>query len=89
MKHQAGSYSYSEQGRDYKTDFARKKKQPAAVRIFREDTGWILGVCAGLARRVGCDPAILRVATIIALIFHPAITIGCYLLLWVIFFRSD
>ena len=89
MKHHAGSYWYSEQDKAYKADYARKKQQPAAVRIFREDTGWILGVCAGLARRVGIDPAILRVATIVALIFHPAITICCYLLLWVIFFRSD
>ena len=70
-------------------DYASRRKRLALERAFREDTGWILGVCAGLARKVGLNPAIVRIAAIIALIFHPAITVACYLLLWVIFFRSD
>ncbi|MCY3884551.1 MAG: PspC domain-containing protein [Gammaproteobacteria bacterium] len=58
-------------------------------RVIRDDTGWILGVCAGIAWRIRIDPAIVRIATIVALIFHPAITVACYLILWVIFFRGD
>ena len=44
--------------------------------------GWIAGVCAGLARRLGSDAAIVRVAVIVTGLFLPKIVIGAYLVAW-------
>ena len=54
---------------------------------FSRHSAWILGVCAGIANRMGFNPAILRVVTFCFLLFMPLKTIAVYLLIWVIFFR--
>ncbi|MXZ55618.1 MAG: PspC domain-containing protein [Gammaproteobacteria bacterium] len=54
---------------------------------FSRHSAWILGVCAGIANRMGFNPAILRVVTFVCLLFMPLKTIAVYLLVWVIFFR--
>ena len=45
---------------------------------------WIGGVCAGLARTLETDPVLTRTGFIIAALFLPKITIGCYLIAWVV-----
>jgi len=46
--------------------------------------GWIAGVCAGIARRTGVDPVIVRAAAIVSGVFLPKITIAAYLLAWLL-----
>ena len=46
--------------------------------------GWIAGVCAGLAGRLGIDAAIVRVAVIVTGLFLPKIVIGAYLIAWLV-----
>lgn len=52
-----------------------------------KDNGWILGVCAGLADYCRLDPAIVRVAAVIAALFLSKLVIAVYLLAW--FFLDD
>ena len=54
-------------------------------RLYRtRDDQMIAGVCGGLARYLGVDPTLVRVAAVIALVFaFPAALIG-YLLAWAI-----
>jgi len=58
---------------------------PAPKRLVRTpDDQMIAGVCGGLARYLGVDPTLVRVAAVIALVFaFPAALIG-YLLAWAI-----
>ena len=53
------------------------------VNLNNEDA-WIFGVCAGLADYISLDPAIIRVATIVAGLFMPKIMVGSYLVAWLI-----
>ena len=46
--------------------------------------GWIAGVCAGLANYLDTDPAFVRVGVIICALFLPKVTIGAYLIAWVL-----
>ncbi|MEZ5559575.1 MAG: PspC domain-containing protein [Pseudomonadales bacterium] len=46
--------------------------------------GWIAGVCAGVARYLDTDPALVRVAFIVTGLFLPKIAIGAYLVAWVV-----
>jgi phage shock protein C len=54
-------------------------------RLYRtRDDQMIAGVCGGIARYLGVDPTLIRVAAVIALVFaFPAALIG-YLLAWAI-----
>lgn len=58
---------------------------PAPKRLLRTpDDQMIAGVCGGLARYLGVDPTLVRVAAVIALVFaFPAALIG-YVLSWAI-----
>ena len=46
--------------------------------------GWIAGVCAGLARYFGTDPAFIRVGVIVTGLFLPKIVIAIYLVAWLV-----
>ena len=46
--------------------------------------GWIAGVCAGIANRLRIDPAIVRVAVIVAGLFLPKLVIAAYLIAWLV-----
>ena len=46
--------------------------------------GWIAGVCAGIARRLRVDPAIVRVAVIVTGLFLPKLVIAAYLIGWLV-----
>lgn len=46
--------------------------------------GWIAGVCAGLARYLDTDPAIVRVGVIVSALFLPKIVIATYLVAWLL-----
>jgi len=58
---------------------------PAPKRLLRtRDDQMIAGVCGGLARYLGVDPTLVRVAAVIALVFgFPAAVVG-YVLAWAI-----
>jgi phage shock protein C len=45
---------------------------------------WLGGVCAGLARTFGTDPALVRAAVILAAIFATKMTVGLYLVAWLL-----
>ncbi|MEM7099399.1 MAG: PspC domain-containing protein [Pseudomonadota bacterium] len=53
------------------------------IRLDKE-TGWILGVCAGLASYWRIDTAIVRVGATIAALFFPKIVIASYLVAWLL-----
>jgi phage shock protein PspC (stress-responsive transcriptional regulator) len=46
--------------------------------------GWIAGVCAGLGRTLETDQVLIRTGFIIAALVLPKITIGCYLIAWMV-----
>jgi len=62
-------------------DFIRSVQRGIAL---DKDNGWIFGLCAGIANRLGTDPAIVRVAVLVAALFFPKIVIASYLVLWLI-----
>lgn len=47
-------------------------------------SGWIAGVCAGLANFLDTDPAFVRVGVIISALFFPKLTIAAYLVAWLV-----
>ncbi|RNM16411.1 PspC domain-containing protein [Nocardioides pocheonensis] len=58
--------------------------QPPKRLLRTRDDQMIAGVCGGLARYLGVDPTLVRVAAVIALVFaFPAALVG-YLLAWAI-----
>ncbi|MGY2873744.1 phage shock protein C [Marmoricola sp. URHA0025 HA25] len=59
--------------------------QPPTKRLLRtRDDQMVAGVCGGLARYLGVDATLIRVAAVIALVFaFPATVIG-YVLAWAI-----
>ena len=46
--------------------------------------GWIAGVCAGIANRLGIDPAIVRVAVIVTGLFLSKLVVAAYLVAWLV-----
>lgn len=54
-------------------------------RLRRDRTeGWLGGVCAGIARYFGIDPAFIRVGFVVAAVFFTKITIGVYIVAWIL-----
>ncbi len=49
-----------------------------------KDSGWIFGVCAGIANYTGLDATFFRVGVLVAGLFFPKIVIATYLLAWLI-----
>ena len=57
-----------------------KSKRP----YLDKDEGWLLGVCAGLARYLSLDIAVVRVISAIVALFTPKIAIAVYLVAWLV-----
>ncbi|MEO9191174.1 MAG: envelope stress response membrane protein PspC [Acetobacteraceae bacterium] len=54
-------------------------------RIYRDtEHGWIAGVCAGIADYAGTDPALVRLAAVICLVFFSAPVVIAYVVLAVV-----
>ena len=53
------------------------------VDVRRTDDGWIGGVCAGLAHRLGLDPVVIRAGAVVLGIFF-GLGLGLYLLAWLL-----
>lgn len=49
----------------------------------------VFGVCAGIAKHLGLDPALVRIATALSFLFTGSITFWVYLLLAVIMPAED
>ncbi len=47
-------------------------------------SGWVAGVCAGVADYFQTDPALIRVIVIVAGLFLTKIVIAMYLVAWLI-----
>ena len=47
-------------------------------------TGWIAGVCAGMARYFNIDPAFVRVALVVAAIFAWKVVLAAYVVAWML-----
>jgi phage shock protein PspC (stress-responsive transcriptional regulator) len=52
------------------------------------DDRWIAGVCAGLARRFGMSPGVMRLLFVLSCLL-PGPQIVVYLVLWVVMPNSD
>ncbi len=57
--------------------------------LLDRDNGWIGGVCAGLARTLNTDPAIVRVATVVTGLFLTKIVVAVYLISWLLLDRRE
>lgn len=70
---------------EYQTPTQQPPTQQPPKRLYRtRDDQMIGGVCGGIARYLGVDPTLVRVAAVLALVFaFPAALIG-YLLAWAI-----
>ena len=53
------------------------------IDVRRTDDGWIGGVCAGLAHRLGLDPIVIRAGAVVLGIFF-GLGLGLYLLAWLL-----
>ncbi len=51
--------------------------------------GIVGGVCAGLARYLGCDVSFVRVAGLVSALFFTKLTIAAYLIAWLVLDRRD
>jgi len=51
--------------------------------------GLIAGVCAGVARYLRTDVAIVRITTLVAGLFLPKIVLAAYLIAWFVLDRRD
>lgn len=58
-------------------------KQPWRVERSRSDRV-LGGVCAGIARSVGCDPIIVRLVAVLIGLFSAGVAVLAYLLAWVL-----
>ncbi len=47
-------------------------------------SGWVAGVCAGIADYFQTDPALIRVIVIVAGLFLTKIVVALYLVAWLI-----
>ena len=52
-------------------------------RLFRSRGGIIAGVCGGLADFFGLDPSLIRIATLILILFG-GLSLWVYIILWLI-----
>lgn len=52
-------------------------------RLYRTRDGIIAGVCGGLADFFGLDPSLIRIATLILILFG-GLSLWVYILLWLI-----
>lgn len=52
-------------------------------RLFRTPNGIIAGVCGGLAEFFGLDPSLVRIATLLLILFG-GLSLWVYILLWII-----
>ena len=59
-------------------------QQPPKRLLRTRDDKMIAGVCGGLARYLGVDPTLVRVAAVIALVFAFPAALISYLLAWAI-----
>ena len=50
--------------------------------------GWIAGVCAGIARRIGADPALVRLAFVVATA-AGGVGVALYALAWLVVPAGD
>ncbi|WP_248583058.1 PspC domain-containing protein [Nocardioides sp. InS609-2] len=58
---------------------------PAVRRISRSsDDKMVAGVCAGLARHLGVDPTLVRLLTVLGVIFGFGSVAIAYLVAWVV-----
>lgn len=63
---------------------------PSATRRFRlnlyldKRNGWLAGVCAGIAARTGIDRAVIRIATVVAGLLLPTLTLAVYVTAWLV-----
>jgi len=62
-----------------------RERQPGAEPLHRGGPGRVLGgVCGALARLLGVDVGLVRVAFVLALVMSGGTALGVYLLLWVL-----
>lgn len=52
-------------------------------RLFRTSDGMIAGVCGGLAQFFGLDTSMVRIATLLLILFG-GLSLWVYILLWII-----
>ena len=50
---------------------------------------WLGGVCAGIARFLDTDDAVVRVGTVVAGLFMPKIVAAAYLIAWLLLDRRE
>lgn len=53
------------------------------------DEKWVLGICGGIAEYVGINPLFIRVATVLAGLTHPFITLAVYFILGMLLPRNE
>lgn len=63
---------------------ARKFARRLSAWRLDKANGWLAGVCAGLAGALRLDPALVRVAFVVAALFAPTPVIAVYLIAWVV-----
>lgn len=62
-----------------------RERQPGAEPMHRGGAGRVVGgVCTALARQLGLDVGLVRVAFVLALVLTGGTALGVYLLLWVL-----
>lgn len=55
------------------------------ARMARDSEGrWVAGVCAGIARHLGIDAALIRAGVVIAGIFFWQVVLAVYLAAWIL-----
>lgn len=54
-----------------------------ANKLYRTPDGIIAGVCGGLAEFFGLDPSLIRIATLLLILFG-GLSLWVYIILWVI-----
>lgn len=57
--------------------------QNGQKRLFRSQNGIIAGVCAGLADFFGLDTALIRIVTLILILFG-GLSLWVYIILWIV-----
>ena len=54
-------------------------------RLARETrSGWLGGVCAGIARHFNTDPAFIRVGFVVACVFAWKVVVVTYVVAWIL-----
>ncbi|GAA1926451.1 hypothetical protein GCM10009737_30340 [Nocardioides lentus] len=55
-----------------------------AALVRRSDTAWVAGVCSGIAARTGISVNIIRLATVLGVVFGLGTVAVLYVVLWVV-----